>query len=375
MGSVREIAEGAGVSITTVSRVLNNDPAVHPKTRDLVLAVANRSGYVPTIGRRTTTNIGFAYTQEITLAHPFDGAVLDGVFRGIDECRYDIILLNIQRDKKRDETCTQFFMRKGIRGVILRTTESTRGVCREIADEGFPHIVISERFDAKNVNCIDCNSLPETERAVEYLIALGHRRIAFTMHNIPDRDHLDRLKGYRQALDKHKIPYREEFVFRHPVTLAGGATVMKMAMSMSVAERPTALFFADPMLGIGAVKKAHELGVKIPEEMSFVGFDDTNTRHSVYPTLTAVCQDAGLLGLEAARWLTRHVSKSAEGSFRKTVPAFFEVNQSTGAPPHAQEGSTPPGTSLRPKARRNDRLRKESDGRLDEGKLGLRGDS
>lgn len=331
MASVREIAEGAGVSITTVSRVLNNDPAVHPKTRDLVLTIANRAGYVPTVGRRATTNIGFAYTQDITLAHPFDAAVLDGVFQGADEHRFDVVLLNLRRDKRREESYTQFFMRKGIRGTILRTTASTRETCQYIAEEGFPHVVISERFDDTDINCIDCNSMPETIRAVEYLLALGHRHIGFVMHNVPDRDHMDRYEGYKIAIGKRGIPVREDFIFRHPVTLAGGATVMKMAMSMQ--PRPTAMYFADPILAVGAIKKAHELGVKVPDEMSFIGFDDTNTRHTVYPTLTAVCQDAATLGLEAARWLTRTLNKPAKEPLRKTIPSFFEVNQSTAPPP------------------------------------------
>ena len=103
MSSVRSIAERAGVSITTVSRALNNDPSVNPKTRELVLAVANRSGYVPTVGRRVTTNVGFAYTGGQTLSDVFDITVLSGITRGLDECRFDVVMLSIQRDKKQDK--------------------------------------------------------------------------------------------------------------------------------------------------------------------------------------------------------------------------------------------------------------------------------
>jgi DNA-binding LacI/PurR family transcriptional regulator len=345
--SVRIIAKEAGVSITTVSRALNNDSAVSTETQQRVLAIANRRGYVATMGRRVTTLIGFAYTGAQALSHPFDAAVLEGLADGVSEYRFDVVVLNLQRDKSPDETYTQFFMRKGVRGIVLRTMGDSRDACQAIADERFPSFVISERFDSPNINCIDCDSKPDSMRATEYLIGLGHRDIAFAMHNVHDRDHLDRFEGYQDALKKHGIKTREALIFRHPYTLAGGATVMKMAMSMPA--RPTAIYVADPMMAVGAVKEAHEMGVRIPDDVSIVGFDDTNMRYSVHPTLTAVCQDARALGFEAARHLTRMLSKTEDRDVRlqKTLPTFFEVHQSTAPPP---EGLAPSRSNGRKRA-------------------------
>lgn len=331
MSSVRSIAEEAGVSITTVSRALNNDVTVSRRTRELVLAVANRKGYVAKQGRRITTNIGFAYTLGQTLSTEFDSALLEGICRGVDECGFDVVILNLQRDKKSDETYTQFFMRKGVRGVVLRTTEETKRICEAIAEEGFPVVVVSERFDSKNINFIDCDSKTDSARAVEYLINLGHRRIAFAMNIVPDCDHMDRFDGYRKAHENHGLTVDEGLVFRHQASLAGGATVMKLAMSLS--DRPTAIYLADPLLAIGAINKSHEMGVTIPDEMSIIGFDDADARHATYPTMTAVCQSTSEIGFEAALRLTLMLAKDDRGGFQKTVPSFFEVHQSTGPPP------------------------------------------
>lgn len=329
MASVRRIAEEAGVSIATVSRVLNDDPVVRQTTRDSVLSVMRRVGYRrPRPIAAASRVIGFAYTQKRTLAHAFDAAVFDGIVRGCEETHFDVLVLNMAREMLPEETYTNYFRRKNVRGVILRTAEATRMECERIAAEGVPHVVISERFDSGNVSYIDGDSKAECQRAVEYLIALGHRRIAFAMHNVPDRDHVDRFEAYRRALEVHGIRYDARLVFRHPSTLAGGATVVTMLRSLS--DAPTAIFIADPVLALGAVKRAHELGVRIPDDLSIVGFDDTDMRFAVHPTLTAVCQDASLLGVEAARWLTR-------GSFaeplRRTIPTFFEINASVGAGP------------------------------------------
>jgi DNA-binding LacI/PurR family transcriptional regulator len=333
MSSVRSIAEEAGVSITTVSRVLNNDVTVSAKTRDLVLTVANRAGYVAKLGRRITTYIGFAYTVGQTLASVFDAALLEGICRGVDECGFDVVILNLPRDKKPGETYTQFFMRKGVRGVVLRTTAESRHVCQAIADEGFPLVVISERFESKNVNFIDCDSRTDSARAVEYLINLGHRRIAFAMNNVTDCDHLDRFQGYQQALLAHGLSVSDELVFRQQASLAGGSTVLKLVMSMT--PRPTAIYLADPMLAVGAMNKAQELGVRVPDQLSIVGFDDTDMRYAVHPTMTAVCQNTTALGFEASLRLTRLLTGSARDAFRKTVPSFFEAHQSTSPPADA----------------------------------------
>jgi len=331
MASIRKIAERAGVSIATVSRALNNDLGISPKTRDRVLAVANSAGYKAAVGRRVTNSVGFAYTGEQTLSHPFEAAVLEGAVKSLGSAGFNLVLLNLKRDKLRGETYTQFFLRTGVRGVILRIVAESRGICRAIAAEGFPHVVLSERFESSDINCIDCDSKPDSIRAVEYLIALGHRRIAFAAHNIPDRDHTDRFEGYREALAKHRLPFRQDLVFKHPATLAGGATVLKMVMSMP--ERPTAVYYADWLLAIGGIKAAHELGVRVPDDISIVGFDDTNMRQAVHPTLTAVCQNAVKLGAGAGTCLAQVLVGERKEPFQITAPSFFEINESTGPIP------------------------------------------
>lgn len=332
--SVRQVAKMAGVSIATVSRVLNGDPGVTAQLRETVLAAANTMGYAPRSDRsRSADRIALLYTQEMTLSHPYDAAVLDGLVRGLDDARFDLAILNLSRDKEFAESYTQFFVRKGVRAVAIRTMAATRDVCREIAAEGFPHIVLSERFEDGAVDSIDGVSRTESQRAVEYLVSLGHRRIAFAMHNIPDRDHLDRYEGYRDALAAHELVEDERIVFRHPFTLAGGATVLNMICSQR--PRPTAVFFADPMMAVGAVRKAAEIGLRIPDDLSVVGFDDTNVRFSVHPTMTAVCQNAEQIGFEAAQRMLRKLLTRDTQPIYHAVPTFLEINGSTGPAPEA----------------------------------------
>ena len=338
MASIRDIAKQAGVSIATVSRTLNNDPAVTPRTRERVLAIVNGQGYVAPIGRRVTTNIGFAHVGQHASVYDsallngvYDSALLAGVLRGLDEPRLNVLFLNVHRDKTTSETYTQFFLRMGVRGVLLRANAQSRHICQAIADEGFPAVVISERFDSPNVSFVDCDSRPDSVRAIQYLIGLGHRRIAFSMNSVPDCDHLDRFEGYKEALEEGGLPFDEKLVFRQRASLSGGATVVEVLMRQP--EPPTAIYFGDQLLAVGGLNHAHRLGVRVPEDLSVVGVDDSEMRFSVNPTMTAVCQDAVQLGLEAALGLTWLLKRASKECFRKTLPSFLDLNESTGPAP------------------------------------------
>jgi len=341
MASVRSIAERAGVSIATVSRALHNDPGISPDTRKRVLAVASSTGYLRMTPARTSTLVGFVYVGEQTLSHPFDAAVLEGLARSLEGDGYHLVILHPKRHRQSAEEYARVITSHGVQGVILRTMSESRDVCTAISELGFPHIVLSERFEEERVNYIDCDSRTASARATEYLISLGHTRIGFATHSIPDRDHVDRYQGYAEALAKHGLPLDDELVFRHPADIAGGATVLKMAMRMR--NRPTAFYFADWLLAIGGLKAAHSLGVRVPQDLSIMGVDDTDLRHTVHPTLTAVCQNALELGLKAGQSMAQILAGQAPTPLQVTLPGFFEINESTGVPAGG-DGERPPGT-------------------------------
>ncbi|MFN7021935.1 MAG: LacI family DNA-binding transcriptional regulator [Phycisphaerales bacterium] len=332
MSSVRQIAQLAKVSVATVSRALNNHPDVDPATRDRVVAAANRSGYAPVVGKRLTTVIGLVYPAEPVKADygAFDSALLAGILRGVNEQKFDVKLVNLRRDKLPDETYTQFFMRKGLRGVILRTYEATRAVCMSIAAEGFPAVVVADRFDDPRVNFICCDSRDDSRRAVEHLVQLGHRRIACAVHNVPDTDHRDRRDGYAQALADHGIPLDPSMIFEIVASFDGGVAAINRIMGQ--ARPPTAIFFTDPLATLGAMRRCQELEIRIPSDLSIVGFDDGDIRQHTWPPFTAVCQDARMLGEEAALWLTRSVLGQAEPRLRLVRATMLEINCTTGRP-------------------------------------------
>lgn len=332
MSSVRDIAKAAGVSPATVSRVLNNHPTVSEDARNRVLAVANESRYVAKVGRRSTTNIAFMYAGESSLGSPYDAALMRGMSLGMEEYGYDLMILDGRRARQPDESFTHMFLRKGVRGAVLRTDTRSASVCEVIAGEGFPCVVVGERFDNPDVSFIYGDSRESSREVIEHLIGLGHKNIAIVMNVVDDSDHSDRLEGYRQAMTDHGLSIEARHVIRTPANLEGGTQALRRAVALS--DRPTALFFADPMAAVGAINEANAINMRIPEELSIVGFDDGEMRHAVYPKMTAVCQDAAAIGREAFD-LLHEMLETGPGpaiSRQSCLPTWLEVHGSSSPP-------------------------------------------
>jgi DNA-binding LacI/PurR family transcriptional regulator len=330
MSSVRAIAKTMQLSVATVSRALNNHPEIAPETRQRVLKAANQIGYFGAVGKRVTTNIGLVYTSDFDFCE-FDAVLMAGVLRGVREQRFDVTVLNLERDKRESETYTQFFMRKGVRGVILRTLARSRHICQAIAEEKFPSVVVAEQFDSPNINYVCYDSRADSRRAVEHLISLGHRRIALAVHNVPDRDHAARQQGYYEAIRAAEIELDPDMIVSVMANLNGGKSAINRLMSLP--SPPTAVYFTDPLMCMGAISQAHTIGLDIPADLSIIGFDDSDDRFRTYPVFTAVCQNAAHLGFEAALWLTQKLAGVGAETIQKEMTTFFEVNQTTGLPP------------------------------------------
>ena len=290
--------------------------------------------------------IALAYTGRASVNSPYDMAILDGMFLAATELGgFDVAILRLQNDRKSGETYGQMLQRKGVSAAILRTNADTRSVCRELADEGFPCIVVGDCFEQEPVSYMYCDSRRTSYEAVEHLIALGHRRIAIAVSHIPDHDHADRLAGYEQALKDHQIEMDPKLVHRVWAMRPNGAQVIRQLMSMS--DRPTAIFIADPMIAIGAISQAHEMGLKIPQDVSIIGFDDTDARKNTYPVMSAICQDTRQLGYEAMMAVIQAISDEQRRPVQKVWPTFLELHKTAGCPPVEPTGVLPDGTRVR----------------------------
>ena len=344
MTTIRRVAQKAGVSIATVSRVVNGSTAVAPELRDRVLDAVSGCGYAPTIGRKSAASIALVYTGPFSVGSPYDAACFDGIVSAMLESDCDLKIAYVRRDKGPDETYSQFFFRKGIRGAILRCTLADRDIAKKIGDEGFPAVVLGDRFEHSRLAFAYNESRTASVEGVEHLISLGHRRIAFAANNTDDGDHTDRLEAYRETLKKHSI-YDAKLEFRIPAHRLDGAQLMRKMLSL--VKPPTAVFIVDPLTAAGAVNEAHKLGLRVPEEMSILGFDDTDTRFSVFPTMTAICQDSRELGRQAYDLLLQRCEGVDDDRHIEGLgAAWLEINHTTASAPAKAVRIMPNGERL-----------------------------
>ena len=328
MSSVRQIANELGISVATVSRAINQHAGVSEATRRKVLMAADKYSYRPSTGRKPTNVIGLVYPEEPVKSDlgDFEAALLSGILRGVYEKKHDLTFISAARDKHVDESYTQFFHRKGVRAIIVRSLGDTTLV-EKIAEENFPIILVADRSDDLRVNYIDSISRDTSKKAVDHLIGLGHKRIGLAMHNKVDTDHKDRELGYLDAIENAGISPDKSLVVQAEANTAGGE--MMLTRLLELEDPPTAIFFTNPMSTIGALHKCLRLGIKVPKDLSIIGFDDSVSRFQTFPRYTAVCQDAVALGVEAARWITRAAQSDTKEVYREVRPTTFEALEST----------------------------------------------
>ncbi len=335
MTNIRTIAQRAGVSISTVSRVMNNVAGVSDTSRQAVLAAVNAAGYLPEIGRRSTSNIALVYTSAVTLDSPFDAALLSGIYGGLAGSGDDLLLLDAQRSREPGESMTQLLVRKGVRGALLRVTTDSASMAEQIHAEGFPAVVVGSRLDTPGLPCVYSDSRGASREAIEHLIGLGHRRIAIATHVVDDSDHADRLASYRQTLAAHELPYDERCSLRVVANRAGGEQVIRRILSMK--PRPTAVYLTDPLTAVGALCEARRRDVRVPQDLSIVGFDDDELRHALVPQLTAVCQNTPEVGRLAVALLQRRLSAAPSQQLKHEVlRCWLDIHESTCAAPAAR---------------------------------------
>jgi DNA-binding LacI/PurR family transcriptional regulator len=331
MSSLKVIASKAGVSMATVSRALNNESTVNEETRARILDVANAVGYRRAPARHAeTTMVALTYACEM-LATPFDQALLAGINRAFIGKKFNVTFLSALREKQEDETFAQFYLRHGVQGAIIRTSSQHKDLAAELALHGVPSVVVGEQFDDARISAIYTDARDEMRRAVEHLIHIGHRRIAFVMMAAPNRAHRQRYGAYREALETHGIPLDPELVFEITPKVEGGSNAVTRALALP--DPPTAVVATNPPLSLGVLRRCQELGIRVPEEISIIGFDDADLRTWVHPRLSAVCQDAELLGYDAARWIMKRLTSEDVPPLRTSLKACLELNQTTAAPP------------------------------------------
>jgi len=318
------VAEAAGVSLPTVSKVLNGRGDVAPATRERVQEVLRELGYVPQPGRRAAPArvIDLVFDD---LVSPYSLEVLRGVTDAGAELGVDVV---VGRPPEREEDWARRLRSAGREGLIVVTSELTREQVEGFARAGLPLVVI----DPLNLPRVEVTSVGATNwngglTATEHLLSLGHRRIAYAGGPVQASCSQARQHGYRGALENAGIPADPDLIlhgaFGYPNGLEMGGRLLDLP------EPPTAVFAGSDATALGVVEAARRRGLRVPEDLSVVGFDDTMLAELATPALTTVRQPLQDMGRVALRTLLRLAAGDTLDSHHVELATHLVVRDST----------------------------------------------
>ena len=312
--TIKNVAELAGVHPSTVSRVINNDSRISEKTKNKVLLIIKKLGYTPNaiargLKTKRTHTLGMLIPD---ITNPFFAEIARGVEDAANKNNFNVILCNTDDKLKKERTYLEILRGKRVDGLILGTAHIRDKSILELEKKKFPYILVSRNIEGLDKNCIIVDDVAGGIMVTEYLIKLGHRRIAHITGPLTVRAAINRLEGYKFALEKHQIEYHEELVEEGDFRIKGGYQAMKKFLELP--EPPTAIFAANDLLALGAIQAIQKKKYHIPEDFCIIGFDDIRLASFVYPPLTTIRQPMLEMGALAVKMLLKIIE---EGEFNQ----------------------------------------------------------
>jgi LacI family transcriptional regulator len=309
--TIKDVAERAGVSIATVSNVVNGSRFVSDDLAEKVAQAIKELGYEPNpLGRALRK--GRSYTIALILpdySNPFFVQVARGVDEQARRREYGLITCNTDEDPGLETFYVASLLKRKVDGFIVAPTSRGAETLQPLLEHGAPLVVVDRYINGMRVDEVFSDNEAGAHEATTYLIGLGHRRIGL-IAGIPGISSIeDRVAGYRRSLLEHGLPVDESLMTQGCSQIREGATSTESLLQKSDV---TAIFSTNNMMTLGALQCFKKLGVRCPEDVSLVGFDDSEWASAFTPSLTVVAQQSYEMGYSAGDLLFEAINRGKE---------------------------------------------------------------
>lgn len=319
--NIKDIAEKAGVSAATVSRVLNNSGPVKEETKERILKIMEEGNYVPSaVARSLSTgnmvkNIGFMVPD---INNPFFSMLAKGVINAANECGYNLFLFgtdeNVENERKMLKTVQELRLCGLLMAPVSEYAEQNQSL---LMNMNIPIVMIDRDIEGCEFNGVFTDDRESAYDAVTALIEAGHTKIAQIIGPQTNRPGRTRYCGYRDALEKYDIPVNMDYVVPGYFRIEGGYEAMKKLMELP--EPPTAVFSANNLMTVGILKYMNEHGLKIGKDISLIVFDDIEVLKYTESNLSAVSRPVIEMGYEAMSLLEKKISQTEKSEVKKVI--------------------------------------------------------
>jgi DNA-binding LacI/PurR family transcriptional regulator len=329
MVTMYDVADRAKVSIGTVSRYVNSSGYVGAAAREQIRLAIAELGFVPSIAARSLTTkksglIGFVTSD---LANPFTAELVQGLQERATELGYCVVTTSTDEDEDRTLQALTVLRSHQVDGLVVTPPETPaiNDYLVAAARQGTPIVLIGMRLDPPVADRVTTDTYAGARQAMEHLIALGHRRIGYVGgRNLAK----GRRRGYTEALKAAGLKAHKELVVLRSLNRTGGASALETLLALP--DPPTAVFAANDAVALGVIQAACKRGLRVPEDLSVVGFDDIDLAEHAVPPLTTVAQPKQRLGHEAMTLLHQRMNGTGPARIvERLLPCELVVREST----------------------------------------------
>ena len=314
--TIRDVAREAGVSISTVSKVINRSPTISQATNDNIQAIMERLEYIPNqraanFARASTKNIAYLtmFKKGLVYEQPHNFEMICGAQNELEKNGYTLTLVNTSLEEKEGEIVRKIILQKSSDGIIIAGESINRTSADFIGKKGYPHIIIGKPGFEHSVSWIDTNNILSGEIAAQHLFQCGYSRLAFIGGKSDSIVSSYRLQGVKTFLQEHDTEVKEDFIYC--INQDINESYEAMTSLIKGKNKPDAVICENSLMAVGVFKALEKSRIMVPKEMGVVMIDDYPFSKVITPAPTVVNIDIYELGVEIAKALIRKIKNPA----------------------------------------------------------------
>lgn len=336
--TIDDVAKLAGVSIKTVSRVVNREPNVRESTQEKVDAAIKQLNYTPNQSARNLAShrsrfIGLIYDDPSAFENPSSGYITrlqEGSLRACRSAQYELLIhpCNFRHKDVQVELKTLIEQARPSGMIIAAPLSNMPKIVRAIEETGTPYVRLSSGDNETEEFSVATNDRDACTEMTNYLLSLGHKKIAFIKGHESHAAVAERFHGYQDAMKAANLPIEDHWVESGDNSFGSGKECASRLLQHH--DRPSAIFAANDDMAAGVLSVALQLNLQVPEQLSIAGCDDISLAQQLYPTLTTIRQPLAAMAQSAVTMLINHHSKTNTPTGTQIIPAELRIRESTG---------------------------------------------
>lgn len=326
--TIYQVAQAAGVSISTVSKVINDTGRISEETRKKVIKVMKELNYQPSVvasaltGKQTKT-IGLLMSD---ISNPFYAEVARQIENRSRERGFHVMMCSTDNEEEKEKNYLSLLTRQRIDGLILASAFRNIDVLSKvIQNQKYPVVLIASDIPKLPIHSVRVDDYQGSYLAASHLVQLGHKRIAMIAEKV--RSNHQRITGYKDVLGEYDLPLLDEYIVQTEATNEKGYEAAKKLLSLE--NRPTAIFAGNDLLATGVIRAAKSLDLDVPKQLSVVGFDNTILSTVLTPALTTIAQPVREMGSKVVDLLIEEMEQPSKYKQRLLFTPELIVREST----------------------------------------------